>query len=205
MFTHRIESAIARLATCLVLAVVPALAGAAPKAAPAPVIESAGADDEMAAITIRGKNFGPGMPAVSLAGKPLQALTNDGTTLTARLPKGTKAGAYVVTLKFADGRTATYRATLPRAPVAASPKQATGPVVESAGADPELSAITIRGKNLGKGMPTVSLAGQPLQVLTFDGTTLTARLKPGTAPGRYLVAVTRTDGVSTTVDVALGR
>jgi hypothetical protein len=80
----------------------------------APVIEVASAESDMAVVTIRGRNLGTTMPSVALGGKALRTLTFDGTTVVSRLPPKTAPGKYQVTVKRADGASASLQATLGR-------------------------------------------------------------------------------------------
>jgi hypothetical protein len=80
----------------------PAPPAAVPPGPPA-VVESAVLNDEGSVLNLAG-HFGSGMPKVTLSGKALQPLINDGTFLAAKLPAGTAAGKYLVLVKTVDGR-----------------------------------------------------------------------------------------------------
>ena len=171
-------------------------------------IESVAANDEMSVVYVQGKGFGAGAPSVVLGGKTLRLLTNDGTTIAARLPDGTAPGKYALVLTRPDGKKARFDAVLPVGPAPAAPQlpaEGKGPVIQAAGANDDMTVLTISGKRFGEGAPTVVLDGKRLQMLTNDGTTVAARLAPNTRAGSYPLVLTRADGQSATAHVTLGR
>ena len=212
MSARRMMSAVVGLGT-LALALAspaPAVAGAgSPPAAP-PKIESAAANDELSVLFIHGQGFGAGAPSITLDGKPLQMLTNDSTTLAAKLTSGTAQGKYRLVVARADGKSDRLDFVLApgsqtTAPSAAKkPERSTGPVVDDAVANDEMSVIFIHGTGFGAGAPRITLGGAPLQMLTNDGTTIAAKLKPGTGAGSYPLVVTRADGQSAAFSATLG-
>jgi hypothetical protein len=207
MKSIRIRHSAAWLRSLLVaVALVPLLAAAA---APSKLaIESVAANDEMSVVHVHGTGFGAGAPTVTLGGKALRMLTNDGTTITARLAPGTAPGKYAVVVTRADGKSARFAAVLPVAPPVPAPKAAAegkGPVIEGAGANADMTVLTVQGKRFGAGAPTIVLGGRRLQLLTNDGTTIAARLAAKTAAGSYPLVLTRADGQSAVVDVTLGQ
>lgn len=177
-----------------------------------PSIDSVSVDPELTAITILGQGFGPGAVKVRLGGQELQMLTNDGTAVAARL-RGVRPGKYPLVLTTAAGRSATFVATLdgspqpPPAPKndAAKPAPPEGPGIDAATASPDLSAIAITGRGFGQGFPTITLGGEPLQPLTNDGTSISARLRPGLRPGTYPLVLTWPDGRSAALEVSIGK
>jgi hypothetical protein len=212
MTTRNVPSVLAatgRLAMCLAMAATaPGLAAAAPQGAP-PVVQGASADPAMANLTVRGRHFGTPSPAVQLAGTPLQVLAGDDSRILARLAPGTAPGRYALRVTRADGASSTTQVTLKASASPAAARTASAPtgapVLQAASAETDMAVVTIRGKNLGPGMPAVALGGKALRTLTFDGTTLVARLPPKTAPGKYAITVKRGDGASATLQATLGR
>jgi hypothetical protein len=202
-------AATARLALGLTMAI--AATGSALAAPPGgtPVVQGAATDPAMANVTVRGRHFGTALPAVSLAGTRLQVLAGDDSRVLVRLPPGTAPGRYALQVTRADGASATAQVTLTAAATPTAARTASvpagTPVLQSASAESDMAVVTIRGKNLGAGMPAVALGGKALRSLTFDGTTLVARLPPKTAPGKYTITVKRTDGASATLQATLGR
>jgi hypothetical protein len=185
----------------------PALAGAADGSPP--VVLGARASPEMTILTLRGRHLGDALPRVRLGERWLQVLTGSDGSVQARLPAGTSPGRYAVVIVRADGATA--RAELEVRPAAGGAAAAkvpapTGkPVLDGASAEPEMAVVTIQGRNLGGDLPVVTLAGKPLRTLTSDGTTVVARLPAKTPPGKYLLAVRRSDGATASLQASLGR
>jgi hypothetical protein len=210
MAVRRLMSVVVGLGMLSLPAVAPAVAVAASPPAAPPKIESAEANDELSVIFIHGQGFGSGAPSITLDGAPLQMLTNDGTTVAAKLIPGTPRGKYRLVLARADGKQDKLDFVLapageaPAVPPAKKPDRPSGPVIEDAVANDELSVIFIHGTGFGEGAPAVALDGKPLQMLTNDGTTIAAKLKPGTGAGSYPLVVTRADGRSAAFAATLG-
>lgn len=210
MGARRMAFAVSGLGMLLLAAVGPAVAMAGSQPAAPPKIESAEANDELSVIFIHGKGFGSGAPSITLDGAPLQMLTNDGTTVAAKLVPGTPTGKYRLVVARADGKQDKLDFVLapagqaPAAPPAKKPERPSGPVIEDAAANDELSVIFIHGTGFGAGAPAVALDGKPLQMLTNDGTTIAAKLKPGTRAGSYPLVVTRADGQTAAFSATLG-
>lgn len=210
MNARRVMSAVFGLGILLLAEFAPAVAVAgSPPAAP-PKIESAEANDELSVIFIHGQGFGSGAPSITLDGVPLQMLTNDGTTVAAKLIPGTHKGKCRLVLARADGKQDKLDFVLapagqaPAVPPAKKPERPSGPIIEDAVANDELSVIFIHGTDFGAGAPAVSLDGKPLKMLTNDGTTIAAKLEPGTGAGSYPLVVTRADGRSAAFVATLG-
>jgi hypothetical protein len=146
---------------------------------------------------------------VLLAGRALQTVASDDGSVRAQLPPGTKPGRYTVEVRRVDGTSTTAQVTVrPRSAKAGTGTAAapTGPpVLESATAESDMAAVTIRVRNLGSDMPSVTVGGKAVSPLTFDGTTLVARLPARSAPGKYTVVVTRSDGAAASLQAVLGR
>lgn len=180
---------------------------AAPAWAAAPAaLQCADVNEELTALHVRGA-LGPGMPAVSVGGERVQALTNDGTFLAARLPAGFAPGNHVVAITTADGRTASSLAALFPGACAARAAEASRPppVIESAVPNADLTLLELTG-HFGTGMPAVSLDGVvALQPLLCDGTFLPVLLPAGLAPGKHLVLVKTAEGRAGALQVVLGR
>jgi len=210
-FTGKTIARAVRLALglCLAALVPAAVLGASKAPEAAPVVLGASANADLTQLTVRGRHFGTGALSVKLDGKALEVLASDDATATAALEPGTAPGKYRVEVTRADGATATAKVTVkPRSVGAAAqaPSAPLGaPVLDVVGAEPDMEVVTIRGRNLGSGMPSVALGGKALRTLTFDGTTVVARLPPKTAPGKYQVTVKRADGASASVQATLGR
>jgi hypothetical protein len=202
-----VASAAGLLAGLLVVLSIPAVARAS--AAEPPVVQGAAANPEMTTLTIRGRHLGDALPRVRLDDRWLQVLTVADGAVQARLPAGTAAGRYWLELVRADGATARVQVTLKARPggavVAKVPAPTGTPVLDSASAETDMVVVTLRGRNLGGELPAVSLAGKPLRTLTSDGTTVVARLPARTAPGKYLLAVRRSDGATASIQATLGR
>jgi hypothetical protein len=199
--TNRLVRALARAMSLAILL----LAGpaAVAKDAGRPVVREAQADADLAVLAIRGEGLG-GNPKVRLGPVALQPLTNDGTTLTARLPPGIAPGTYRLALNWRDGRVARAQATVgvvAEAPTAASPP---GPAIVSAGVNEDRTALTVVGRDLGREAPAVRLGGRHLRLLTFDGTVITARLAPGLAAGDHDLELAWPDGRVARASVAVG-
>jgi hypothetical protein len=168
----------------------PLLAAAAD--APKLKVESVQANDEMSVVWVQGTGFGPGAVKVTLGGTALRMLTNDGTTVAARLPAGTAPGKYLVVVTRADGRSDQLKAVLPVAPPA--PPEGKGPTIEAAAVNADRTVLTVTGKRFGAGAVSVLLDGQKLPMLGNDGTTVQARLPAGVVDGGHAVSVLRPDG-----------
>jgi type VI secretion system Hcp family effector len=79
-------------------------------------------------------------------------------------------------------------------------------VISSAFADANTELLTIRGSGFGDRTPRVTLAGEPLSVLSSGPFEVLAALPLGLEPGSYRLTVSRGrgDGKSDTFDVTLG-
>lgn len=183
-------------------ALLPVLAVAAD--APKVKIEAAHANDEMSVVFIQGTGFGAGLPSLTLGGKALQILMNDGTTIAARLPAETAPGKYATVVTRADGKSDRFNAVLPVAPAAPPAVEGKGPAILSAEVNVDRTVLTVSGKRLGAGAVTVLLDGQRLQMLGNDGTTVQAFLPTGVAAGAHALVLTRADGQSTSGGVTVG-
>jgi hypothetical protein len=183
-------------------ALLPVLAAAAD--APKVKIEAVHANDEMSVVFIQGTGFGAGAPSLTLGGKALQMLTNDGTTIAARLPAGTAPGKYPIVVTRADGKSDRFNAVLPVAPAVPPPVEGRGPTILSAEVNADRTVLTVSGKRFGAGAVTVLLDGQLLQMLGNDGTTVQAFLPTGVAAGAHAVVLTRADGQSVSGGVTVG-
>lgn len=192
------------LARCLALAgLLPAFAHATPRPEGPPLILGATIDPAALTLTVRGRHFGAALPTVRLSGVTLQAISNDDRTVLARIAQGTPPGRHVVEVARADGASASRPVTL-RPSRATAPRAAGNPVIESASAN-GLVSVAVSGRNLGDRAPTLALDGRPLRLLTFDGTTLTARLGPRVEPGTYVVTITTAAGASASTKLTLKR
>ena len=79
-------------------------------------------------------------------------------------------------------------------------------VISSAFADANTELLTIRGSGFGSRAPRVTLAGEPLPVLSSGPFEVLASLPLGLEPGSYRLTVSRGrgEGKSDTFDVTLG-
>lgn len=193
------------LARCLALAgFLPALVHAAPQRPEGPpLILGATIDPAAMTVTVRGRHFGSAPPTVRLSGVALRAIANDDRTVLARLASGKTQGRVVVEVTRADGGSASRAVTL-RPSRATAPRAAGSPVIEDASAT-GLVSIRVRGRNLGDRAPTLALDGLPLRLLTFDGSTVTARVGPDVAPGTHVLTVTTAAGAAVSTKVTLRR
>lgn len=192
------------MARCLALAaLLPSLAHAAPRSEGPPLILGATIDPAALTLTVRGRHFGAAVPTVRLSGVTLEVISNDDRTVLARIAQGTAPGRRVVEVARPDGASASRPVTL-RPSRATAPRAAGIPVIESAIGNGVVS-VAVSGRNLGQRAPTLALDGRPLQLLTFDGTTLTARLGPRVEPGTYVLTITTAAGASASTRLTLKR
>ena len=77
--------------------------------------------------------------------------------------------------------------------LAAAPAMALGqgilPIVTMVSENSAATEITINGTGFGSAKPSVTLAGTNLTIVSFSGSTITADLPTGTAPGSYLITI----------------
>lgn len=72
----------------------------------APMVLSTATEGNGATLIIGGRNFGDQAPTVTLAGRPVLVQAFEPTQVTVRLPKNIRTATYLVTVKTADGQSA---------------------------------------------------------------------------------------------------